>query len=353
MSFVLANIFQPLIDVADWILVQIHHVIPSWGLSIVLLTVLVRAALIPLTLKQFKSMQALQRLSPEIKELQKKYKDDKQRLNQEMMKFYQENKVNPLGSCLPLLLQLPVFLALFYTLQGSLRTNICGQDKVPCGEASPQDFASIGATPGDESFLFIPDLTNKATGWVLIVLILLYVGSQLLASLLMTVTADKTQRRLMMALPLVFIIFIINFPAGLIVYWITTNLWTIAQQYIVKKTVGPIRPPETAPAGAAALTGGGEKGGFLANLLGRGDDDGPTATKTKSTAKTGSGGAKGDGAPDRGAKKAPAGKGGGAKASAGGSKSGGGKKQGSSAKRSGPPPRPPKKRKRKRTGRRK
>ena len=85
-----------------------------------------RALLVPLTLKQFKSMQALQRLAPEIKELQEKYKDDKQRLNQEMMKFYQENKVNPFGSCLPLVLQLPVFISLFYMLRKDLKLDICG-----------------------------------------------------------------------------------------------------------------------------------------------------------------------------------------------------------------------------------
>ena len=96
--FVLANVLQPLINIAESILVAIHGVLGSWGWSIVGLTVVVRLALLPLTLRQFKSMQALQRLQPEIKALQAKYKDDKQRLNQEMMKFYQENKVNPLGS---------------------------------------------------------------------------------------------------------------------------------------------------------------------------------------------------------------------------------------------------------------
>ena len=97
-----------------------------WGFSIIALTIVVRAALIPLTLKQFKSMQALQRLAPQIKELQAKYKDDRQRLNQEMMKFYQENKVNPFGSCLPLVLQLPVFFSLFYMLRKDLKIDICG-----------------------------------------------------------------------------------------------------------------------------------------------------------------------------------------------------------------------------------
>src|SRR5919202_6206838 len=124
---VFANPIQPLIDAAKAVLDFFHDSVGlGWGTSIIALTVVVRAALIPLTLKQFRSMQALQRLQPEIKALQAKYKDDKQRLNQEMMKFYQENKVNPLSSCLPLLLQLPVFLALFYMLRKDLKADICG-----------------------------------------------------------------------------------------------------------------------------------------------------------------------------------------------------------------------------------
>src|SRR5919198_5180810 len=127
MPFVFANVLQPLIDAAEAVMVFIHeHVVGgSWGLSIIGLTVVVRVILLPLTLKQFKSMQALQRLQPEIKALQQKYKEDKQRLNQEMMKFYQENKVNPLGSCLPLAAQMPIFLALFYLLRRDLRIDIC------------------------------------------------------------------------------------------------------------------------------------------------------------------------------------------------------------------------------------
>jgi YidC/Oxa1 family membrane protein insertase len=118
MPVVFANVLQPLIDITESIMVFIHdHIVASWGLSIIGLTIVVRLVLLPLTLRQFKSMQALQKLQPEIKKLQAKYKDDKQRLNQEMMKFYQENKVNPFGSCLPLVLQLPVFFSLFYMLR--------------------------------------------------------------------------------------------------------------------------------------------------------------------------------------------------------------------------------------------
>src|SRR5947209_415294 len=104
---ILANVLQPLIDFFEGILKFFHDSLSfSWGWSIIAMTVVVRAALVPLTVKQFKSMQALAQLQPEIKKLQEKYKDDKQRLNQEMMTFYKENKVNPFSSCLPLVLQL-------------------------------------------------------------------------------------------------------------------------------------------------------------------------------------------------------------------------------------------------------
>ena len=110
---------------------------------------------------------------------------------------------------------------------------------MPCGE-----------TP-ESSFLFIPDLTDKATGWVLIVLIVLYVGSQLVSTLLMSATADKNQRMIFLALPFLFVAFIWQFPAGLLVYWITTNLWTILQQSIIKKRLGPLREEAMAAAKAA------------------------------------------------------------------------------------------------------
>jgi YidC/Oxa1 family membrane protein insertase len=259
---VFANPLQPLIDVCEQVLLFFHDTIGTgWGLSIILLTVTVRLLLLPLTLKQVTSMQRLQLLAPEMKAIQTKYRDDKQRQQQEMMKFYKENRVNPLASCLPLLLQLPFFIALFYMLQDDLRRDICGQTAKACANATAAQFARAGATPGTEGFLFITDLTDKATGAVLIVLILMYVGSQLGSGLLSSASMDRNQRMIMLGLPIVFVAFIINFPAGLLVYWITTNVWTIVQQLIVRKTVGVVRRPELAgagaPAGAAALAGGG------------------------------------------------------------------------------------------------
>src|SRR3954470_20622542 len=188
----------------------------SWGWSIVLLTFTVRLAILPLTFKGIKSMQRMQVLQPEIKKIQERYKGDRQRMNQEIMAFYQKEKVNPLGSCLPLALQIPFFIALFQLLRSAGFKEDLGTNK---------------------SFLFIPDLTEKVTGHpaVLVTLIVLYVGTQLAASAVTAISADPTQRRIMFALPFVFTVFIINFQAGLIVYWITTNIWTIGQQLVVKK----------------------------------------------------------------------------------------------------------------------
>ena len=223
-----ANILQPLIDVANAVLKFFHdNVGLSWGMSIVAITVCTRAILVPLTYKQIKGMRAMQALQPQIKEIQEKYKNDKQRMQQEMMRFYKENKVNPFASCIPLLAQLPVFITLFYTLRHELPSDICSNLGLPEG----------CETAGHASFLFVNDLTASAHGAELIALLVLYVGTQLLSGFFMSVTADKSQRMMMFVLPLVFVPFVISFPAGLIVYWITTNIWTIGQGLVIKRII--------------------------------------------------------------------------------------------------------------------
>jgi YidC/Oxa1 family membrane protein insertase len=231
-----ANILQPLIDVANSVLQFFHdNAGLSWGMSIIALTVATRALLIPLTYKSLKGMRALQALQPQIKEIQAKYKNDKQRMQQEMMRFYQENKVNPFSSCIPLVAQLPIFITLFYVLRHELPADI-GCKAGECGS--------------EASFLFINDLTAKATGGELIALLILYVGTQLISGLVMSVTADKNQRTMMFVLPFIFVPFIINFPAGLVLYWITTNVWTIGQQYTIQKLIPA--PQVATPEQAAA-----------------------------------------------------------------------------------------------------
>jgi YidC/Oxa1 family membrane protein insertase len=236
----IANVLQPLIDACQWILEFWHDLIGdfpnSWGWAIILMTFTVRIAILPLTFKGVKSMQRLQTLQPEIKKIQERYKDDKQRMNQEVMAFYQREKVNPLGSCLPLVLQIPFFISLFYLLRS---------------DEFQQDIAS---NPG---FFAIDNLAETVSDPVLLgVLIVLYVGTQLAASAVTAISADPTQRRIMFALPFVFVIFIVNFQAGLIVYWITTNVWTIGQQLMVKKLYPK---PDLAAAQATADAGDGGK----------------------------------------------------------------------------------------------
>src|ERR1700742_1235015 len=155
-----ANIFQPLIDVFQSVLVFFnHHLGISWGWSIVLLTICVRLVLVPLTIKQFGSMRQLQHLQPQMKAIQQKYKEDKQRQQEEMMKFYRENEVNPLASCLPLVAQLPVFISLYYMLRQSLRLDICPGVQAAYNAAGHSGTTPCGAGHG-ASFLFIPDLTD-------------------------------------------------------------------------------------------------------------------------------------------------------------------------------------------------
>jgi len=278
---ILANViqqaFSPLISLFESIMVFIHeHLVGgSWGLAIVGLTVLIRAVLVPLTYRQLKSMQEMQRLAPQINALKEKYKEDKQRQQQEIMKFYQQNKINPLASCLPLLLQLPVFISLFYMLRTDLKLDICGRQlrehfskvlhetitknsQIPSGKKGHvAGLAETGCNTvahGSAKFLFIPDITSKATGVALVVLLLLYVGSQLVSTLVATATADPNQRRLMLLLPLVFVAILFRYPAGLLVYWITTNLWTIGQQFLIRRHIGG--PPKQAEPAAASTDNG-------------------------------------------------------------------------------------------------
>lgn len=282
---IIEQAFSPLINLFESIMVFIHaHLVGgSWGLAIVGLTVLIRAILVPVTFKQLKGMQEMQRLAPEISALKEKYKEDKQRQQQEIMKFYQQNKINPLASCLPFALQLPVFISLFYMLRTDLKLDICGPQMkryfhvVPYGphlQIPAKGLAETGCNVvyhGSAKFLFIPDITSKATGVALIVLIGLYIASQIISTLMATASADPNQRRLMLVLPLVIVAFLFRYPAGLLVYWITTNCWTIAQQYFIRRRIGPPPPkpsksPESSngrasrtrePALAAAGVGGG------------------------------------------------------------------------------------------------
>jgi YidC/Oxa1 family membrane protein insertase len=210
-------------DLLRWLLTKFHTLGLTWAWAIVATTIVVRICLVPLTVRQIHSMQSLQRHAPEMKEIQRKYKGDRQKQNEEMMKFYKENKINPAASCLPMVAQFPVFISLYLVLK----------------------HFSAHIPPGsDLSWLhFVPNITQPAnSSWAGYLLLAVYAGSQICSTYFMSASMDKLQRRIMMFLPLVFITVIAHFPTGLVIYWVTTNLWTVGQGLVTRRLV-----PKTAP----------------------------------------------------------------------------------------------------------
>jgi YidC/Oxa1 family membrane protein insertase len=220
---IVASILTPLEHLLRHILNGLHSVGLPWSWSIVGLTIIVRMLLVPLTVKQIHSMQNMQAHAPQMKEIQRKYKGDRQKLNEELMKFYKENNINPAASCLPLLAQLPIFIGLFYTLR---------------------HFAKH-PPPGDLSWLhFVPNIAQHANAhWSGYVLIAVYVLSQFASTYFMSGTMQQSQRVLMMVLPFAFIPFILRFPTGLVLYWMTTNLWTVGQGLITRRLIPKVAAP--------------------------------------------------------------------------------------------------------------
>jgi YidC/Oxa1 family membrane protein insertase len=210
-------------DVLNWI----HGTIGlPWAWSIVALTILVRVVLVPLTVRQIHSMQSMQAHMPEMKAIQQKYKTDKKRQQEELMKFYRENQINPAASCLPLVAQLPVFFALYFVLR---------------------EFSKHPPS-GSLSWLHIvPNIADHANAhWSGYLLLVIYAASQVSSTYFMSATMDKTQRYLMMVLPIFFITFLLRFPMGLVIYWVTTNLWTVGQGLVTRRLTQKT-PPAAQP----------------------------------------------------------------------------------------------------------
>jgi YidC/Oxa1 family membrane protein insertase len=224
LNVILANPLTPLEDLLRNVLEWFHGTIGlPWAWAIVALTVVVRLLMVPLAVKQIHSMQAMQAHMPEMKAIQQRYKNDKQKRNEELMKFYRDNNVNPAAPCLPLLVQFPVFIALYLVLR---------QFSKDPPEGSLSWFGSL-----------VPDITAHANAhWSGYLLLTIYVGSQLASTYFMSTTMDRTQRTLMMILPVAFVPVLVNFPVGLVIYWVTTNLWTVGQGVVTRKLV-PRKPP--------------------------------------------------------------------------------------------------------------
>jgi len=222
-----SNPLRPLETFLQHVLIWLHETVGfTWAWSIVALTVMVRILLVPVTVRQIHSMQSLQAHAPEMKALQQKWKHDKQRQNEELMKFYRENKIYPAASCLPMVLQIPIFISLFYVLRHF-------------DERVLPDY--VGSSV---QWLHLVDITEPVKdGWGPLLLVI-YVASQLSSSYFMSSTMQGAQRILLMVLPVLFVPFIINFPAGLMLYWLTTNLWTTGQGLVTRRLMPKPELPE-------------------------------------------------------------------------------------------------------------
>ena len=252
----MSEILNPLYTAVSWVLITFHDLLNftnnedlQWSLGIIALVVLIRIILIPLFVKQIKSQRALTALQPHMKAIQKKYKDDRQKQSEEMMKLYKEHKTNPLASCFPILAQAPIFFALFWVLNGISQNKPHGLLK---GEylVSAQSASFFGA-PLSDTFLGADVTSTKIIAIALIIF--------------MSATTFTTQRQLMVKgmpkmdssnnmmlqqqkimlylFPVIFAVTGVNFPIGVLIYWSTTNLWTWGQQfYVIKRNPTPGSP---------------------------------------------------------------------------------------------------------------
>lgn len=292
----LAGELKPLQALFFWILEFLHdNLAVSWSWAIVLLTVIVRIVLVPLTWRQIKSMRAMQVLQPQVKALQEKYKDDRQLLNQKLMEFYRENRVSPFSSCLPLLLQMPVFIGLYYML---MTAGQAGLDPEVAGRWAGV-FAE-GAAEYPVKWLWIADVTQFDY-----LLMFIYIASQFLASWQMARKGGSQQKIIAYSMPIIvgIVMFVGKWPSGLFIYWVTSNLWTIAQQFGAERLLPAPVFPDATPATAGAK--GTPKGGARAGGAAAGSAK-PTAKKAGGSPTAKPGGAKTKPAPTGTSKTKPA-----------------------------------------------
>jgi YidC/Oxa1 family membrane protein insertase len=248
----------------SWILVTFHSLLSpifgaasgaAWGLSIVGLVIVIRTLLIPLFVKQIKAQRNLQLIQPQMKEIQQKYAGDRERQSQEMMKLYRESGTNPLSSCLPILVQAPIFFALFRVLQGMAQNN-------PVGALTPELVAqareaTIFGVPIYGTFLNADETPNPtATRVLTLVLIVLMSATTFITQrqlIIKNTAADnpivRQQKILLYVFPVIFAVGGINFPVGVLIYWLTTNLWSMGQQFwVIRNNPQPGTPAHDAKA---------------------------------------------------------------------------------------------------------
>ena len=195
-------------EIIFWIMFHIHALVGNWGLAIILVTCLIKAIFYPLSAKSYRSMAKMRMLQPRVKRLQESYKDDKQALGKKMMEMYKSEKVNPLSGCLPMVIQIPIFISLYWVLLESVELR-------------------------HAPFIFwIHDLSMKDPFYVLPVLMGI---SMFLQQKISPAPADPMQAKIMMLLPVMFTFLFSSFPAGLVLYWLTNNLISITQQYLITR----------------------------------------------------------------------------------------------------------------------
>ncbi len=246
---IVGGILSPIENVLTEVLIWLHQTGGlTWAWSIVALTVIVRMLLVPVAIRQIHSMQSLQIHAPEMKAIQQRYKNDRQKQSEELMKFYKENKINPYASCLPIVFQIPIFIGLFFVLRDFQKEIFC--DPELGGDEKCQTVAGkVQALPqfaSEFEWLNLVNITaDTVDGWGPLLLVI-YVVSQLTSTWLMSTSMQSAaQRWMIMLLPIVFIPFILSFPSGLMIYWLTTNLWTTGQGLITRRQMPrPVPPPK-------------------------------------------------------------------------------------------------------------
>jgi len=284
---IFGDIWNGIVAFLNILLQAFYSFTGNYGVAIILLTVLVKLVLLPLTIKQTRSMIAMQKIQPEIKKLQEKHKDDKEKLSQEMMKFYKENKVNPLGGCLPLILQLPVFFALFTVLRKYLLTpptivlgnTFAAIKGIPGFAGLPAAYANLPIIK-QAGFLWIDNLADstRIADPYFILIALLAVSTWYSQKQVMT---DPRQRNMMIIMPIITAFIGWSLPAGVVLYWLTTNILQIVQQYAMEYY--DKKHPKEVPKAKDGKKATEEKA--LAKGKGEAAKTAPTQTKGKAPAK--------------------------------------------------------------------
>jgi YidC/Oxa1 family membrane protein insertase len=254
------TILNPLYIAVSWVIISIHKLVSpvfgktsgvSWALSIIGLVVLIRIILIPLFVKQIKSQRALTALQPHLKEIQKKYKDDRQKQSEEMMKLYKEHKTNPLASCFPILAQAPIFFSLFTVLNGIGKNPPKAHGVLTQLDVDNAAKATIFGAKISQTFLGSTDGNVKLVTVLLIAFMSLTTFTtqrQLMVKGMPKMDSSNNmmlqQQKIMLYLfPIIFAVSGVNFPIGVLIYWSTTNLWTWGQQfYVIKRNPTPGSP---------------------------------------------------------------------------------------------------------------